>query len=211
MLNIFVFVYLDDILIFSPDLPTHIQHVRRVLQRLLDNRLFFKSEKCDFHTRSVPFLRYIISDKGVSMDPAKICGVTDWPIPESRVALQLFLGFSNFYRRFIRNFSQIAAPLTALTSAKTRYEWSDSAQQAFDRLKRMFASAPILITPDPERQFIVEVDASDVGVGTVLSQRSAEDNKVHPCAFFSHRLTPAERNYDVGNRKLLAIRLALGE
>lgn len=145
------------------------------------------------------------------MDHSKVRAVTEWPVPDSRVALQRFLGFANFYRRFIRNFSQVAAPLSALTSARTRFFWTKEAQAAFDRLKSLFTSAPILRTPDISRQFIVEVDASEVGVGAVLSQRSSSDERVHPCAYFSHRLTPAERNYDVGNRELLAIRLALGE
>ncbi len=145
------------------------------------------------------------------MDPAKVRAVMDWPVPDSRTALQRFLGFANFYRRFIRNFSQVAAPLTAFTSTKSHYAWSNVAQEAFDRLKRLFSSAPILITPDTSGQFIVEVDASSIGVGAVLSQRSSQDDQVHPCAFFSHRLSPAERNYDVGNRELLAIRLALDE
>ncbi len=211
MLNVFVFVYLDDILIFSPSLQVHVQHVRRVLQRLLENRLFAKAEKCMFHAQSVTFLGSVVSAEGISMDPDKVRAVIDWPVPDSRVALQRFLGFANFYRRFIRNFSQVAAPLTFLTSSKTRFAWSEAAQGAFDRLKGLFTSAPILITPDPEKQFIVEVDASDVGVGAILSQRSSLDDKIHPCAFYSHRLSPAERNYDVGNRELLAIRLALGE
>lgn len=101
--------------------------------------------------------------------------------------------------------------MTALTSAKSRFVWSKSTQDVFDYLKKLFTSAPILITPDPKRQFIVEVDASDVAVGAVLLQRSPLDGKVHPCAFFPHRLSPAEYNYDTGNRELLAIRLALGE
>uniref|UniRef100_A0A8K9WTB0 Gypsy retrotransposon integrase-like protein 1 n=1 Tax=Oncorhynchus mykiss TaxID=8022 RepID=A0A8K9WTB0_ONCMY len=122
-----------------------------------------------------------------------------------------FTPVANFYRRFIRNFGQVAAPLTALTSVKTCFKWSVSAQGAFDLLKNRFTSAPILVTPDVSRQFVVEVDASEVGVGAILSQRSLSDDKVHPCAYFSHRLSPSERNYDVGNRELLAIRLALGE
>ncbi len=211
MINVFVFVYLDDILIFSPSLQVHVQHVRRVLQRLLENRLFVKAEKCMFHSQSVTFLGSVVSAEGISMDPDKVRAVIEWPVPDSRIALQRFLGFANFYRRFIRNFSQVAAPLTALTSVRSHFTWSEVAQNAFDHLKRLFTSAPILITPDPTRQFIVEVDASDVGVGAILSQRSSRDDKVHPCAFFSHRLTSAERNYDVGNRELLAIRLALGE
>ncbi len=211
MLNIFVFVYLDDILIFSNSLQEHTLHVRRVLQRLLENRLFVKAEKCVFHASSVSFLGSVVSAEGIGMDPAKVRAVMDWPVPDSRTALQRFLGFANFYRRFIHNFSQVAAPLTALTSTKSLYAWSNAAQEAFDRLKGLFSSAPILITPDMSGQFIVEVDVSSIGVGAVLSQRSSQDDRVHPCAFFSHRLSPAERNYDVGNRELLAIRLALGE
>ncbi len=211
MVNRFVFVYLDDILIFSPSLQVHTQHVRQVLQRLLENQLYAKAEKCVFHAKSVSFLGHIISAEGIKADPAKVRAVAKWPIPDSRKALQRFLGFTNFYRRFIRNFSLVAAPLTALTSPKVTFRWNSQAQETFDVLKSRFISAPVLCLPDPERQFIVEVDASEVGVGAVLSQRSPRDEKVHPCAFFSHRLSPAERNYDIGNRELLAVRLALGE
>ncbi|CAM4730306.1 unnamed protein product [Leuciscus chuanchicus] len=142
---------------------------------------------------------YIISSEGVRMDPEKVKAVVEWPSPDSRKALQRFLGFANFYRRFIRNFSQLAAPLTALTSPRTTFRWSDTAEAVFAKLK------------GPSRQFVVEVDASEVGVGAVLSQRSPTDDKMHPCAFLSHRLSPAERNYDIGNRELLAVKLALEE
>ncbi|KAL0149577.1 hypothetical protein M9458_055104, partial [Cirrhinus mrigala] len=211
MVNRFVFVYLDDILIFSSSLQVHAQHVRQVLKRLLENQLYVKAEKCVFHAKSVSFLGHIISAEGIKADPAKVRAVAEWPTPDSRKALQRFLGFANFYRRFIRNFSLVAAPLTALTSPKIPFRWNCQAQEAFDVLKSRFISAPVLCLPDPERQFIVEVDASEVGVGAVLSQRSSRDGKVHPCAFFSHRLSPAERNYDIGNRELLVVRLALGE
>ncbi|KAG1968655.1 retrotransposable element [Pimephales promelas] len=211
MVDQFIYVYLDDILIFSSSLQEHVQHVRRVLQRLLENGLFVKAEKCVFHAQSVPFLGHIISVEGVRMDPDKVKAVVDWPSPDSRKALLRFLGFANFYRRFIRNFSRLAAPLTALASPRTTFRWSDAAEAAFAKLKGCFVSAPILITPDPSRQFMVEVDASEVGVGAVLSQRSPSDDKMHPCAFFSHRLSPAESNYDIGNRELLAVKLALEE
>ncbi|KAL0148819.1 hypothetical protein M9458_055828, partial [Cirrhinus mrigala] len=211
MVDHFIYVYLDDILIFSSSLQEHVQHVRRVLQRLLENGLFVKAEKCVFHAQSVPFLGYIVSSEGIRMDPDKVKAVVDWPTPDSLKALQRFLGFTNFYRRFIRNFSQLAAPLTALTSSKTTFRWSDAANVAFTNLKSRFVSAPILVAPDPTRQFVVEVDASEVGVGAVLSQRSSSDDKMHPCAFFSHRMSTAERNYDIGNRELLAVKLALEE
>lgn len=211
MINKFVFVYLDDILIFSRSLTEHTSHVRKVLQRLLENQLFVKAEKCEFHRNSVSFLGYVVSAGTVEMDQQKIKAVVEWPAPSTRRDLQRFLGFANFYRRFIRNYSTLAAPLTALTSSSVKFSWSTKAEEAFLNLKQRFTSAPILIQPDPDLQFIVEVDASEVGVGAVLSQRSAKDNKVHPCAFFSHRLTPSERNYDVGNRELLAVKLALEE
>ncbi len=164
MLDQFIYVYLDDILIFSHSLQEHVQHVRRVLQRLLENGLYVKVEKCVFHAQSVPFLGYIVSVEGMRMDPDKIQAVVDWPTPDSRKALQRFLGFANFYRRFIRSFSQLAAPLTALTSIKTLFRWSSAAEAAFTKLKSCFVSAPILIAPDPSRQFVVEVDASEVNL-----------------------------------------------
>ncbi|KAJ8370954.1 hypothetical protein SKAU_G00109820 [Synaphobranchus kaupii] len=200
-----VFVYIDDILIFSQSPQEH------VLQRLLENQLFVKAEKCSFHVSTVPFLGFIIEEGSIRADPAKIKAVTEWPQPTSRKHLQQFLGFANFYRRFIRNYSVIAAPLTKLTSVALPYCWNSNAQRAFELLKVRFSSAPILRHPDTSRQFTVEVDASDTGVGAILSQRSASDNKLHPCAFFSRRLSSAERNYDVGDRELLAIKLALEE
>ncbi|KAK3509828.1 hypothetical protein QTP70_012502 [Hemibagrus guttatus] len=185
MLDQFVFVYLDDILIFSSSLQEHVIHVSKVLRRLLDNHLYVK--------------------------PEKFQAVVDWPSPSSVKEVQRFLGFANFYRKFIRNFSSVAAPLSALTKGNTAgFHWGPEAELAFNKLKCRFTSAPILILPNPEIPFTVEVDASDVGVGAVLSQRGA-DNKLHPCAFLSHRLTPTERNYHVGDRELLAVKLALEE
>uniref|UniRef100_A0A8C6KJR4 Gypsy retrotransposon integrase-like protein 1 n=1 Tax=Nothobranchius furzeri TaxID=105023 RepID=A0A8C6KJR4_NOTFU len=210
-INRFVFVYLDDILIFSDTLAEHHKHVRMVLQRLLENRLYVKAEKSEFHRSSITFLGYIFEGGQVRTDPDKIKAVLNWPTPENRKQLQRFLGFANFYRRFIKNYSQTASPLTALTSTKSKFEWTLEASHAFTALKNLFASAPILIQPDPQKQFILEVDASDTGAGAVLSQRSVHDGKLHPCAFYSRRLSPAERNYDVGDRELLAIKIALEE
>eukprot|EP00063_Salmo_salar_P080830 XP_014055665.1 PREDICTED: uncharacterized protein LOC106604999 [Salmo salar] len=169
------------------------------------------SEKCEFHCSTIYFLGYIIAEGNVQMDPEKVRAVVDWPEPMSRVQLQWFLGFANFYWRFIRGYSNLAAPLSALTSPKVPFTWSPAADKAFGDLKQQFTTAPILIHPDPTRQFVVEVDTSDMGVGIVLSQRSVQDQKLHPCAFMSHRLSPAERNYDVGNRELLVVKMALEE
>uniref|UniRef100_A0A8D0AQG0 Reverse transcriptase n=1 Tax=Sander lucioperca TaxID=283035 RepID=A0A8D0AQG0_SANLU len=211
LLNRSVFVYLDDILIFSKNMEDHVQHVRQVLMRLLENKLYVKAEKCEFHSSSVSFLGYIVESGQVKTDPSKVQAVTEWPVPTTRKELQRFLGFANFYRRFIQNHSSLVAPMTRLTSPSIPFVWSAAAAKAFMELKDRFSSAPILVQPDSSSQFVVEVDASNVGVGAVLSQRSAGDNKLHPCAFFSKKLSPAERNCDVGNRELLAVKLALEE
>ncbi len=152
MLDQFIYVYLDDILIFSHSIQECFQHVRQVLQRLLENGLYVKAEKCAYHAQSVPFLGYIVLFEGMHMDPDKSQAVVDWPTPDSRKALQRFLCFANFYCRFIRNFSQLAAPLTALTSTKIPFRWSSAAEAAFAKPKGCFDSAPILIAPDPYRQ-----------------------------------------------------------
>ena len=179
-LHKFVFVYLDKILIFS----------QASLQRLLENRLYVKADKCEFHSPSVSFLGYIFEGGQVRTDPHKIKAVAEWPVPSSRKDLQRFLGVANFYCRFIRNYSQVATPLTHLTSTKLPFQWSPEADAAFATLNNHFTSAPILIQPDPEQQFVVKVDASDSGVRAVLSQRSETEGKMHPCAYFSRKLSP---------------------
>lgn len=135
----------------------------------------------------------------------------DWPTPSSHIKLLQFLSFANFYHRFIRNYSKVAAPLTSLTSTSKPFCWTPEAVSAFLKFKALYTNTPVLAHPDPSGQFIVEVDASDTGVSTVLSQRCSHDQKCHPCAFFSRCLSLAEVNYDVGNRELLAVVLALQE
>uniref|UniRef100_A0A3B4GQD0 Gypsy retrotransposon integrase-like protein 1 n=1 Tax=Pundamilia nyererei TaxID=303518 RepID=A0A3B4GQD0_9CICH len=194
LINHCVFVYLDDILVFSRSPAEHVEHVRLVLQCLLENHLFVKAEKCEFHVPTVSFLGFMVEQGWLRADPAKVKAVVEWPEPKTRRELQKFLGFANFYRCFIRNFSRIALPLTNLTSPKLLFQWSLDAQRAFAQLKALFSSAPVLVQADLELPFFVEVDASDSGVGAVLSQQVP--GKMHPCAFFSRRLSPAKRNYD---------------
>ena len=173
MINRFVFVYLDDILIFSKSLQEHHHHVRSVLQRLLKNHLYVKAPKCEFHVSETSFLGFILGKGQVQMDPSKTKAVQDWPTPKSIKEVQQFLGFANFYRKFIRDFSSVAAPISALTrKTGAPFLWTPEAEKAFKNLKLRFSSAPILVLPDPSLPFVVEVDASNVGVGAVLSQRS---------------------------------------
>ncbi|KAK3574507.1 hypothetical protein QTP86_008556 [Hemibagrus guttatus] len=140
----------------------------------------------------------------------KVQAVTEWPAPTMVQELQRFLGFANFYRRFILNYSLVAGPLTSLLRGKPKkFTWTDQARTAFQQLKNCFTTAPILRHPDPDLPFVEEVDASSSGLGAVLSQRHGEPGKLHPCAFYSRKLTVMEVNYDVGNRELLAIKTAL--
>uniref|UniRef100_A0A8C6LTI7 Gypsy retrotransposon integrase-like protein 1 n=1 Tax=Nothobranchius furzeri TaxID=105023 RepID=A0A8C6LTI7_NOTFU len=213
MLGRWVFAYLDDILIYSKSEAEHLHHVRAVLTRLLDNNLFCKPEKCSFHQRSVSFLGYMISDKGLTMDPQKVQAVRDWPLPTSLKQLQSFLGFCNFYRRFIKDFSTIVAPLTSLTRPSPPsqpFRLTPDAVRAFQHLVARFTSAPILRHPDHAVPFVVEVDASDVGAGAILSQ-AGPDDRLHPCAYFSRKFSTTQQKYGVGDRELLAIKWALEE
>ncbi|KAL0177176.1 hypothetical protein M9458_026070, partial [Cirrhinus mrigala] len=212
MLNRWVIVYIDDIIIYSDSFQEHVNHVRSVLQRLMQHQLYAKLEKCEFHLTKISFLGYIISPEGVAMDDSKVCAAVNWPQPATIKELQHFLGFAKFYRRFIRNFSSITAPLTTMIKGgRQRLTWTPSAITAFQELKNRFTTAPILHHPDPDLEFIVEVDASNTGIGAVLSQRQGDSPKMYPCAFYSHKLTPTEQNYDAGNRELLAMKAAFEE
>ncbi|KAK3517629.1 hypothetical protein QTP70_013430 [Hemibagrus guttatus] len=142
----------------------------------------------------------------------KVTAVCDWPTPTTVKELQRFLGFANFYRRFINGYSSVTSPLTDLLRNKPKaLIWTPAATYAFQTLKQAFTTAPLLVHPDPELPFIVEVDASTTGVGAVLSQQQGNPRKLHPCAFFSRKLNSAEVNYDIENRELLAVKLALEE
>ncbi|KAK3559058.1 hypothetical protein QTP86_001105 [Hemibagrus guttatus] len=210
-LHRFILVYIDGILIYSRDLAEHRHHVAKVLQCLREFQLFLKAEKCSFHQPSVQFLGYHIDSSGIRMDEGKVSAVRNWPTPTTVKELQHFLGFANFYGCFIRNYSIIANPLTSLLRNQPKsLPWSSSAE-AFATLKEAFTTAPLLVHPDPDKPFIVEVDASTTGVGAVLSQQQGNPSRLHPCAFFSRKLNPVERNYDISNRELLAVKLALEE
>ena len=143
------------------------------------------------------------------MDQTKVVGILDWPTPRTRKELRGFLGFLNFYRRFIKDFAAIARPLNALTSEKKDWDWTPDCQQAFDTLKKAVTSAPALAMPTANDPFRVETDGSGVGLGAVLSQN--QNNAWHPVAFISHSLSDAEQNYHVADLEMAAIVFALKE
>jgi hypothetical protein len=203
-LDSFTIVYLDDILIYSKTQEEHDIHVRQVLQRLREYGLYAKLEKCSFDQDHVEFLGYVVSQQGISMDPSKVQTVLNWQPPRSVRDVQCFLGFANFYRKFIKNYSNIVMPLTELTRKNKSFTWSSSAAKAFESLKRAFTSAPILLHADLEKPFIIEADASDFALGSILSQ-TGDDGTLHPIAFHSRKFEAAEINYEIHDKELLAI------
>jgi hypothetical protein len=169
-LNIFCIAYLDNLLIYSDNLTQYHQHVKLILERIKEVGLTLKASKCEFHTYRTEYLEYIIAPTGISMDPEKVKAIEEWKEPTNVKGVQSFLGFANFYRRFIQDFSKITAPLTKLTWKDTQYEWTDAAQSTFEQLKKAMISQPILCHFDLARPLILETDASDYAIGTVCSQ-----------------------------------------
>ncbi|KAJ1572321.1 hypothetical protein NDA11_007772 [Ustilago hordei] len=206
IIGVYVVVYLDDFLIFSDTEEVHVKHVSEVLTRLRSNRLFAKLSKCEFHTKTVEFLGYIIKPTGIEMDPEKIRTVKEWPMPASIHDIQRFLGFANFYRRFIAHFARIAKPLTSLVKPTERFkkfELPEEAQQAFHQLIQAFTSAGVLQHFDYHLPTRLETDASDFAIAGVLKQE--HEGRWHPVAFYSRKMSSAEKNYEIHDKELLAV------
>ncbi|KAJ1603647.1 hypothetical protein NDA14_000882 [Ustilago hordei] len=206
IIGVYVVVYLDDFLIFSDTEEVHVKHVTKVLTRLRSNRLFAKLSKCEFHTKTVEFLGYIIKPTGIEMDPEKVRTVKEWPMPESIHDIQRFLGFANFYRRFIAHFARIAKPLTALVKPIERFkklELPEEAQQAFHKLIQAFTSAGVLQHFDYHLPTRLETDASDFAIAGVLKQE--HEGRWHPVAFYSRKMSSAKKNYEIHDKELLAV------
>jgi len=211
-LDDFASAYLDDILVFSSgSLKEHREHVRKVLQRLKDAGLQLDIDKCEFEVQSTKYLGFIVeAGNGIRMDPEKVKAIMDWEVPRSVKGVRSFLGFANFYRRFIRDFSEIVAPLTDLTKKDRTFIWTDDADRAFRKLKSLFTTAPILVQFDPDRETVVEADSSGWATGGILSQYG-DDGMLRPCAYFSRKNSPAECNYEIHDKELLAIIACLRE
>ena len=204
MLDISVVIYLDDILIYSRDMDSHQQHVWEVLHRLWLHGLFAKPEKCEFHSDSVKYLGYQLSPEGWMMSPDKIQTISDWPEPCKVKNIQSFLGFTNFYCRFIFNYSDIVVPLTQLTRKDAPWNFSQPCYQSFNALKKAFTTAPILTHFIPDTPITVEMDTLDYAVAGILSI-TCTDSEIHPVTFYSRTLTAPELNYDTHDKELLAI------
>ncbi|GJR82659.1 putative reverse transcriptase domain-containing protein [Tanacetum coccineum] len=167
----FVFVFIDDIFIYSKNKQEHEEHLKIILELLKKEELYAKFSKCEFWIPKVQFLGHVIDNKGIHVDPAKIESVKDWASPKTPTEIRQFLGLAGYYRRFIEGFSKIAKPMTKLTQKKVKFEWGDKQEAAFQLLKQKLCSAPILALPEGSEDFIVYCDASKKGLGAVLMQR----------------------------------------
>ncbi|SLM35176.1 t18348probable pol truncated-rice blast fungus magnaporthe gypsy retrotransposon [Lasallia pustulata] len=188
-LNDFCSAYLDDILIYSKTLKEHTQHVQAVLQKLIDAGLQVDIEKCKFHIQETSFLGVLLSTDGLHIDLKKVQVVVDWSTPTNLKQVQAFIGFCNFYRRFIKGFSKIVGPMLKLIQKGVIFQWTDTCQKSFELLKQ---------------QTILETDPSDHVNAGVLSQYD-DDKVLHPVAFYSKNMVPAECNYEIYDKELLAI------
>ena len=202
-LDKFVVVFIDNILIYSKSAEEHEQHLRIVLERLRAHELYAKFSKCEFWLMKIAFLRHILSEEGVAVDPAKVEAVTNWKQPKTVIEVRSFLGLAGYYRRFIEGFSKIARPMTELTKKDKKFMWTEACEKSFQELKKRLIIAPVLTLPDIHKYFVVFCDASRQGLGCVLMQ----DGKV--VAYASRQLKVHEKNYPTHDLELAAVIHAL--
>src|SRR6266478_68192 len=202
--------YMDDILVYSSSLMDHRRITWEILQTLHSYKLFLQPEKCKFECQEVDYLGLVISKDHVAMDPVKVQGVTDWLQPAKVKDVQSFIGFVNFYQRFICNFSKIAHPLHGFTWKSKDWSWGAAEQQAFDALKNAITSAPMLTFPSRSGLFHLECDASNFAMGAILSQQQ-EDGLFHLIGFMSKSFSNTEWKYQIHDKEMLAIMHALEE
>ena len=195
----FVVVYFDDILVYSRGFDEHLEHLTQVFDALKEEKLYANLKKCTFCKDRVVFLGYIISQDGVEVDEEKIRAIKEWPVPTNITKVRSFHGLASFYRRFVKNFSTILAPLTECMKKEKDFKWTEGAQQSFDLIKEKLSSAPILALPDFSKAFEVECDASGVGIGAVLKQEG------RPIAYFSEKLSGSHLNYSTYDKEFYAL------
>ena len=191
----------------------HRQYTHQVLNKLEENSLYLKPEKCTFEQKEIDYLGVIVGHNTIKMDPSKIKGVADWPVPRSPTEICQFLGITGYYWYFILNYSKITRPLLDLTRKAVNWDWGKPQMRAFEELKTCICACPVLAQPDFNKQFYLQMDASAYGMGAVLSQKGEAMTsqtktykpKLHPIAYYLATFIPAERNYDIYKRELLAM------
>jgi len=199
-----ILIYIDDILIFSKRKKELQKLTLRVLKKLQENDLFANLDKCTFEATEVDYLGMIISEDQIKMDPAKLKEIKDWPSPMTVKQVRSFLGFGNFYRKFIGHYADITRPLNDLTKKDLTWNWTDACQEAFEKLKEEFQKAPVLLMPDSTKPFVIETDASKFATGAVIQQKDMNGDW-HSCGYISHSFDATQRNYEIYDRELMGI------
>ncbi len=196
-------LYIDDIIVFADSFEEHIKRLSEILDRIECAGLKLSPKKCRLFKHKVEFLGHVVSENGIATDPRKIEVVKDWPTPKTVHDVRSFLGLCSYYRRFVKHFADIARPLHRLTEKATIFKWTEECEQAFATLKQALITSPILCYPSTRKNFILDTDASGVGIGAVLSQCDGEHERV--VAYYSRALGKAERNYCITRKELLAV------
>ena len=194
----FLVVYFDDILIYSKTHNDHVEYLRFLFEKLREIQLYANLKKCQFLSNNIQFLGFIVSAQGIKADPIKVQAILEWETPTNIREVRSFHGLASFYQRFIRNFSTITAPISNCLK-KGDFEWTKSAQEALDKIKELITQAPVLRLPNFSKIYEVACDASNVGIGGVLSQES------HPIAFYSEKLDSSKFNYSTYDKELYAL------
>ena len=203
----FVVVFLDDILIFSRNWKEHVKHVRLVLETLQKHQLYCKPSKCLFGATETLYLGQCITGSTIAPDRKKLQAVKNWPVPRNVSQVRSFLGFANYFRRFVCHYAELAKPLDQITGRLSVFSWNEERQQAFEDIKSALITAPVLHLADVSKPFRIHTDTSDIALGAVLLQEY--DDNWHPVAYASRKLTPAEKNYTIMERETLAVVFAL--
>lgn len=198
-----VVVFIDDILIYSTTYEEHLVHIQQVLEILKEHQFFVKLSKCFFAKQELSYLGHIISAVGVSTDPKKVQIIAQWPTPSSVKDLRSFLGMAGYYRKFVKNFRLISKPLTNMLRKGELFIWTPTTKEAFQTLIQALISTPVLAMPDFSKQFIIETDASELGIGAVLQQNG------HPVAYVSKALGVKSRGLSTYEKECLAILMAV--
>ena len=205
---------MDDIIVFSDSPHEHLRRLKGVFAKLVKAGLKLKPNKCEFFKTKITYLGHIVSSKGIETDPKKVEAVKNWTVPKTVTDVRSFLGFTNYYRRFIRGCANVAKPLNTLISGdntnhkKAPIEWTNKCQVAFDKLKELCTNTPILAYANYKKPFQLQTDASDLGLGAVLYQRD-NDNRQRVIAFASHSLSNTEKNYPAHKLEFLALKWAI--
>ena len=199
----YLLVYLDDIIVIASNFDEHLDRLEEVFKRLLEAGLKMKPSKCELIKTEVLFLGHLVSPEGIKPNPKTVEAVMSWKVPSNVKEIQSFLGLCSYYRQYIENVSHIASPLTNLTKKKVKFIWDESCQSVYEMLKEKLCTAPILAFPKPGSKYILDTDASDTGIGCVLSQ--VQEGKEKVIAYASKKLEPKQQQYSVTRREVLAV------